>query len=111
MQAQSFLELENITRFCCLALLLRFSSTCVYILLDKHVSPCFGSRQAIANPVEGFTMTPEEHQLILEMLKQQRLLYAGLVELLKSRGIVSRGDLEAFDDLVSTSSREFLERN
>jgi hypothetical protein len=56
-------------------------------------------------------MTPDEHQLIIEMFKQQTMLYAGLVEALKSRGLLSRGDLEAFDALVSASSREALERN
>ena len=56
-------------------------------------------------------MTPEEHQLIIEMFKQQTLYYAGLVEVLKSRGILDRGDLQAFDDFVSAPSREALERN
>ena len=60
---------------------------------------------------EEFAMTSEEHQLILEMFKQERLLYAGLVEVLKSRDLLERGDLQAFDDLVSASSRELLERN
>jgi hypothetical protein len=55
-------------------------------------------------------MTPEEHQLIVEMFKQQALYYAGLVEALKSRGILSDGDLEAFDALVCSSSRERLEQ-
>jgi hypothetical protein len=56
-------------------------------------------------------MTPEEHQLVIEMFKQQTLYYAALVEALKSRGILDRGDLQAFDDFVSASSREALERN
>ncbi len=55
-------------------------------------------------------MTPSEHRLVIEMFKQQTLLYAGLVELLKSRGLLDKGDLEALDALVSASSREFLER-
>jgi hypothetical protein len=56
-------------------------------------------------------MTPEEHQLIVEMFKQQALYYAGLIQILKSRGILCKGDLEAFDALVSSSSRELLEQN
>lgn len=56
-------------------------------------------------------MTTSEHQLIVEMFKNQTLLYAGLVELLKSRDVVGPGDLHAFDELVSASLREFLEQN
>jgi hypothetical protein len=56
-------------------------------------------------------MTPEEHQLIVEMFKQQTLYYAGLVEAMKSRGVLGNGDLEAFDALVSSSSRELLEEH
>jgi hypothetical protein len=55
-------------------------------------------------------MTPEEHRIIIEMFKQQTLYYAGLVELLKSRGVIERGDLEAFDSLVAGTKRELLER-
>ena len=55
-------------------------------------------------------MTTPEHQLIIEMFKQQTLVYAGLVELLKSRGILEPGDLDAFDSLVSASSRQALEQ-
>jgi hypothetical protein len=55
-------------------------------------------------------MTPQEHQLQIEMLKQQMMYYAGLVELLKSRGVIERGDLQAFDSLVSETNREPLER-
>jgi hypothetical protein len=55
-------------------------------------------------------MQPTEHQLIIEMFKQQTLLYAGLIETLKSRGLLERSDLDAFDALVSASSREFLEQ-
>lgn len=56
-------------------------------------------------------MTASEHRLVLEMFKQQALFYGGLVELLKSRGLLERGDLKAFDSLVSDSSRELLEKN
>ncbi len=56
-------------------------------------------------------MTPAEHQLIVGMFKQQAMYYAGLVELLHSRGIVESGDLKAFDALVSGTKRELLERN
>jgi hypothetical protein len=56
-------------------------------------------------------MTQEEHLLIIEMFKQQALYYAGLVELLRSRGVIDPGDLEAFDDVVSHTKRELLERN
>jgi hypothetical protein len=45
-------------------------------------------------------MTAEEHQLIIEMFKQQTLFYAGLVEILKSRDILEPGDLQAADALV-----------
>ncbi len=50
-------------------------------------------------------MTDREHQLMMEMFKQQAIYYAGLVELLKSRGLLDSGDLPAFDALVSASSR------
>jgi hypothetical protein len=56
-------------------------------------------------------MTTDEHQLIIEMFKQQAVMYAGLLETLKSRDILDRGDLQAFDALVSASSRELLEQN
>ncbi len=57
-------------------------------------------------------MTPKEHQLVIQMFKQQMLMYAAIVELLKSRGVVENSaDLNAFDALVSASSREFLEEN
>jgi hypothetical protein len=56
-------------------------------------------------------MTTAEHQLVIEMFKQQTLLYAGLVELLRSRDILDRGDLERFDALVLDTKRELLERN
>jgi hypothetical protein len=56
-------------------------------------------------------MTPAEHRLLVEMFKQQTLAYAALVEVLKSRDILSDGDLEAADALVSSSSRLALEQN
>jgi len=56
-------------------------------------------------------MTAQEHQLIIEMFKQQALYYAGLVEILKSRGVIDRDDLDAFDSLVSSTTRELLEQN
>lgn len=56
-------------------------------------------------------MTREEHQLVIEMFKQQILYYAGLVEILASRGVVESTDLKAFDALVSDTTRELLERN
>jgi hypothetical protein len=56
-------------------------------------------------------MTPEEHQLVIEMFKRQTIIYAGLVKALQSRGILDEGDLHAFDALVSASSRQFLEQN
>jgi hypothetical protein len=49
--------------------------------------------------------------VIVGMFKQQVMYYAGLVELLHSRGIVESGDLKAFDALVSGTKRELLERN
>ncbi len=56
-------------------------------------------------------MTTAEHQLIIGMFKQQALLYAGLIELLRSREILEQGDLERFDALVVDTKRELLERN
>ena len=56
-------------------------------------------------------MTQAEHRLVVEMFKNQALLYAGLIEILKSRDIVGQGDLDAFDELVSASLRQSLERN
>jgi hypothetical protein len=55
-------------------------------------------------------MTPDEHQLIIEMFKQQAVLYTGLLQVLKSRDILDRSDLQAFDALVSASSREALDQ-
>ncbi|MGC1362233.1 MAG: hypothetical protein WA826_13740 [Silvibacterium sp.] len=49
--------------------------------------------------------------MMIEMFKQQALFYAGLIELLKSRDLIGRGDLQAWDALVSVSSRETVERN
>lgn len=45
-------------------------------------------------------MTSKEHQLVMEMFKQQALLYAVLIECLKSREVVGHDDLEAFDQLL-----------
>ncbi len=59
----------------------------------------------------GVAMTTAEHQLIIEMFKEQRLLYSGLVAILNSRDVLDRADLEAFDALVSASSRPALEEN
>ncbi len=56
-------------------------------------------------------MTTAEHQLVLEMFKEQALLYAGLIKALQSRGILDAGDLQAFDALVSASFREPVEQN
>ena len=56
-------------------------------------------------------MTPEEHQLIIEMFKRQVMLYLGLVELLRSRGLLDKGDLRAFDSIVSPLWRETAEAN
>jgi hypothetical protein len=55
-------------------------------------------------------MTAEEHQLSIEMFKQQTLFYAGLVEILKSRDILEPGDLQAADALV-IANRDALERH
>ena len=56
-------------------------------------------------------MKPEEHRLIIEMFKQQTLIYAGLVKALQSRGMLDEGDLHAFNALVSASFRQSLEQN
>ncbi|HUN83604.1 MAG TPA: hypothetical protein VMU48_04460 [Terracidiphilus sp.] len=56
-------------------------------------------------------MTLDEHRLIIEMFKHQTVIYAGLVEALKSRGVLEQGDLQAFDALVTFSSREVVEQN
>ena len=56
-------------------------------------------------------MTLDEHRLIIEMFKHQTVIYAGLVEALKSRGVLEQGDLQAFDALVSASSQQLLEEN
>jgi hypothetical protein len=46
-------------------------------------------------------MTPDEHQLVIEMFKNQTLVFAALVETLKSQGIVQTGDLAAYDEFVA----------
>lgn len=56
-------------------------------------------------------MTQEEHKLVIEMFKQQALYYAGLVEILKSRDVIYEGDLGAFDDVVSRTKCELVERS
>ena len=53
-------------------------------------------------------MITAEHQLVVEMFKQQRLFYVGLIKLLQSREIVSEGDLHAFDALA-VAERESVE--
>lgn len=45
-------------------------------------------------------MTRDEHTLIAHMFIRQTMLIKSLVEILKSRGLLERGDLEAFDALV-----------
>jgi hypothetical protein len=55
-------------------------------------------------------MTIAEHQLMIEMFKQQAMYYAGLLELLRSRGVIEFGDLERFDEWISHTKREPLER-
>ena len=55
-------------------------------------------------------MTSEEHQLIIGMFKQQAMYYAGLLELLRSRGMIEAGDLERFDEWTAHTKREPLER-
>jgi hypothetical protein len=56
-------------------------------------------------------MTPAEHRLLVEMFKQQRMVFVTLVETLKSQGIVQDGDLLAYDALVNEneSHRDELE--
>jgi hypothetical protein len=56
-------------------------------------------------------MTPFEHQLIVEMFKMQNQAFAALVEALKSQGIVQKGDLAAYDQLIvrSESGRSLLD--
>jgi DNA-binding GntR family transcriptional regulator len=54
-------------------------------------------------------MTTAEHQVIIEMFKQQRMFYVGIVKLLQSREIASESDLQAFDALV-VSEREVVEQ-
>jgi len=56
-------------------------------------------------------MTTAEHQLIIEMFKQHTVYYAGLVEALKSRGVLDPGNLQAFDSLVVDSTRDDVERH
>ncbi len=55
-------------------------------------------------------MTTQEHQVMIEMFQQQAMLYAGLVEILKSRDVIHRTDLVTFDTLVCTN-RELVEPN
>lgn len=46
-------------------------------------------------------MTPTEHRLVLEMFKQQTRVISTLTAVLESRGILEKGDLEAYDALQS----------
>jgi len=46
-------------------------------------------------------MNRKEHQLIIETFKRQTMLYLGLVELLRSRDLLDKGDLLAFDAAIS----------
>ena len=57
------------------------------------------------------SMTKDEHRLIVSMLKNQTMLYAGLLEILKSRGIVEGDDLLAFDAAISPSRRKSVEQS
>jgi hypothetical protein len=54
-------------------------------------------------------MTEAEHNLMMAMFTQQRLLIEGLVEILKSRELLDKEDLRAFDALVAASSEPHLE--
>lgn len=53
-------------------------------------------------------MDPAEHQLMIEMLKQQAVAFAALVEILRNRGIVHDGDLDAYTELLSLSGKQTL---
>lgn len=57
-------------------------------------------------------MTNREHQLVIEMFKHQTLVFATLIETLKSQGIVQNGDLAAYDQLLSQDEnlRNVLEK-
>ena len=46
-------------------------------------------------------MTTEEHRLIVEMFKQQMRVISTLIAVLQSRGILEKGDLDAYDALQS----------
>ena len=50
-------------------------------------------------------MTESEHRLMIEMFKQQMTAYSALVEILKSRGLVQEGDLDAYTEILSRSGK------
>jgi hypothetical protein len=56
-------------------------------------------------------VTKDEHRLVIEMFKQQAIYYADLLVLLQSRGVIESGDMERFDEWISHTTREPLERN
>ncbi len=55
-------------------------------------------------------MTPEEHKLIITMLREQQVTIAALTEILKAHGIVRDGDLVAYGlELRSSGAVQLIE--
>jgi hypothetical protein len=50
-------------------------------------------------------MNQSEHRLIIEMLQQQTVAFAALVEVLKQQGIVQEGDLDAYHEMLDRSGK------
>jgi len=54
-------------------------------------------------------MTEADHRLMIEMFKHQTRVISTLIAVLEGQGIVQKGDLEAYDALVSTDERRVRE--
>jgi len=54
-------------------------------------------------------MKSDEHILMVHMFARQMMLFQSLLEILKSRGVLQRGDIEAFEALVREEEQEHLE--
>lgn len=54
-------------------------------------------------------MTSAEHQLMFEMLKEQRMALAAIAAVLKSQGIIKEGDLAAYDTLLRANGERKLQ--
>jgi len=54
-------------------------------------------------------MTKKEHRLMVFMFARQNMLISALIEILRSRGVMHDGDVEAYEALIRSEEGENLE--